>query len=225
MNKNNLVTITIPVILAIAVIIMSQRYIANGKVIRQQQLSLQTEKERSNILQAKRGQYRFYESMAIGQSIDSSIILEELTGLRFTLKDINKNQPTLFFFIDQTHCSSCWGKALEIMVKNFQPILSERTIVLTSYQNFRDIVIPLKELKIDSNVYNIVQGELSPNIQKIGLPFMISVDPKQVIDGMLIVDSDLIEQVDFFVKAFIEKNQINMNGILKDLTSNRQQIE
>lgn len=218
MNKNNILTITIPIILATAVIIVSQKSIAKGKVIKQQQISLQNEIEKSNILLAKRGQYRFYESMAIGQSIDSSVVLEELTGKRFTLNNIHKNQPTLFFFIDQTHCSSCWGKALEKMVENFLPILSERTIVLTSYQNFRDIVIPLKELKIDSNVYNIVQGEISPNLQKLGLPLMITTDQNLKIDGMLVVDSELIEQVDFFVKAFIEKNQINIEDIPKSST-------
>ena len=161
-------------------------------------------------IKTKIGTYRYEESLAIGRKIDTTMVFENFAGQRNTLKNNGNNKPTLYFFIDQTHCSTCWGKALEILVSKFRSILPDRMVVLTSFRNFRDIVIPFKELKIDTNVYNIVQGEISPSLASIGLPLLITTDQNMRIDGMLIVDSDLIEQVEYFVRAFIEKNKINL---------------
>jgi len=209
MNKTSITSYAIISILALFLIVITLKYSSNRKTLLKEQKSLHNFVEMNNLLRDKSKQYLYFENLSIGQQINTFATVEAVDGKRTSLETVLKEQPSILFFIDQTHCSSCWGKALEILLTKFPSSLVDHIYFLTSFQNFRDIVIPLQELKVKTNIYNIVEGKIAPQLHGMDVPLLVTINQNKMIDGMLVVDLDLIEQVEIFIKAFVDKNKIN----------------
>ena len=160
-----------------------------------------------NGIKNKNDTFTYYENLLINERMDTSFLLEDISGNIRSLSDLRIGEPKLIFFIHQTHCSSCWGKAIETLIKEFPEIAKEDLIVCTSYQNFRDIVIPLKELNLPSDVYNIIQGSFGKELEKLEVPCVITTDSSLLIKNILIIDIDFIDKFKSYLRAFEERKE------------------
>ncbi len=179
-KKTILINSIIPVALSLLIIILSLKFINKSRELGATLAVLEKQTGTMNAFINKNNVYTYYENLLLNNKIDSTLIIEDLVGNTLHFKDLNLKKPTLILFIHQTHCSSCWGKAMEILVQNYPEIAEKDLIVLTSYQNFRDIAIQLQELHLSSNVYNIVSGSFGNVLEDLGVPFIIIDTPTKL---------------------------------------------
>ena len=193
--------------LSILIIILSLKFVNMSKELKRTQEVLGQQKLSSNQLKDKNDAYTYYENLFLNKKLDSSMILKDLSENTTSLRDLKISKPTIILFIHQTHCSSCWSGAVDIVVKDFPEIAKQDMIVFTSYQNFRDIVIPLQELNLSSNVYNLVQGSFGEELEKINVPFAITTDSSLLIKHLIFIDMNLLSQFKSYVNAFEERKE------------------
>ncbi|TSA39049.1 MAG: hypothetical protein D4R64_00930 [Porphyromonadaceae bacterium] len=155
----------------------------------------------------------YLELLSNNMIVSDSLKIENPSGKIFRLNQLAKEKLKIILYIEQTHCSNCWGAILEKFINNYPDVVNSDLIVLSSFQNFREIIISLKEKGINSSVYNIVEGDMDFPVCKPNSPFLCILNENKKMFNFCIIHNQELKKVDSFISAFINISQTTLTQV------------
>jgi len=105
--------------------------------------------------------------------INTEITVKDTHGKEYLFGDIVNNNPKLIFYMNG--CTSCIITQLDLIKKQFAQS-SEDLIILTRYQNLRELKIFQIEHKLNYQILNLTNTGLSDKINKSQDPLYFIID-------------------------------------------------
>lgn len=90
--------------------------------------------------------------------LDTAIKVEDINGKKYSIPKIIKNNPKLIIRYKRIGCTSCADEAFSHEIKNFEKLIDyfgeRNVIILTSFNNFRELYVFKEINKIKCDVFN-----------------------------------------------------------------------
>lgn len=148
------------------------------------------------------------EFLTNGLQLPNNLEVECQNGSNTQIESLISGGKNIFLYLEQTYCSSCWGAILDKLNKEYPDITQNNLIVFCSFQNFREIVIYFKEMKINSTLVNLKSGNFVLPVCDANSPFLAIVDDQGRIENSCIIRSGKLNKVDVFINSFIKRSAI-----------------
>ncbi len=140
--------------------------------------------------------------------LNTNAQITSLNGDTITLNDLIGETDKLFFTISENSCSACIDIEMSILENYVNIIGNNNVIILASYKNLRYLKLFKQQLKIDIDIYNIVEPIGFP-IDFGDLPFFYVINSSNKIMNLFIPEKSLPNLSKQYYNILIDEFKIN----------------
>ncbi|GEM_PF-1489223 len=155
-----------------------------------------------------RNSFQYLEYLTNGFQLYGSLAFEDPLGNSCFMRDLYNGQEKIILYLEQTHCSACYGDILDLLRTKYPAICSNDLIVVCSFMNFRSIIVYFKEIHLETSLVNLKDSDLNIPACSAGSPFLAVMDKDYRLCNCCIPLKEDLDKVETFVKAFINRTSI-----------------